>query len=76
MKKTWYQRNKEKVLERLEKKYRENEEFRKKRKTMSREKYHLDADYREKTIERAKLRHRAKKALTEPDKSLPDKNSQ
>ena len=53
MEKTWYERNKEKVLKKLKDRYRQDKEFREKAKKRYRDKYHSDPEYRENTKKRA-----------------------
>jgi len=67
---SWYERNREKVLKKLNKRYEEDKEFREKTRKRYREKYHNDPEYRKKTIERAKKRYRKlkkKKARNKKD---------
>ena len=57
MENTWYNRNKEKVLQKLKNKYREDKEFREKARKKYKERYHYDEEYREKTKQRARERY-------------------
>ena len=53
----YYQKNKEKILARLKKKYAEDKEFREKSKTKYRERYQNDENYKYYTLEAAKNRY-------------------
>lgn len=55
---TYYERNRERILARLNEKYRTDPEFRERARKRSRERYHEDEAYRKATIERAKARYR------------------
>jgi hypothetical protein len=58
---TYYEKNKDRILKRLNEKYRSDAEFKEKVKAENKRRYHSDPDYKEKTIERAKARNAKKK---------------
>lgn len=62
IKSEYYRKHKKRILKRLKNKYEEDEAFRDKVKTYNRERYHTDAEYRRKTLERAKTRNRRLKS--------------
>lgn len=57
---TYYEKNKERILKRLNDKYRADSEFKEKVKAENKKRYHTDPEYREKTIQRAKERNQKK----------------
>ncbi|MBX3042438.1 MAG: hypothetical protein KIT33_07010 [Candidatus Kapabacteria bacterium] len=57
MKKTYYERNKKKILKKLRDKYQQDEEYRNKIKERYKKKYHEDESYRNATVERAKAKY-------------------
>lgn len=58
---TYYEKNKEQILKRLNDKYRSNTEFKEKVKAENKRRYHEDPEYKEKTIQRAKDKSLKKK---------------
>jgi predicted transcriptional regulator len=61
----YYRRNRKKILDRLNKRYAEDENFREQIKQESKERYHNNINYREQTIKRAIERYkRLKKQRT------------
>jgi len=61
MKESYYKRNKERILNRLNEKYKIDFEFREKVKRDNKLRYKKDFTYRQKTIDRAKERYRNNK---------------
>ena len=57
LEKSWYERNKEKVLKQRRERYLKDLEFREKARATYRERYQNDPDYRAKTLQRAKERY-------------------
>ena len=58
---SYYEKNKERILKRLNDKYRSDSEFKEKVKADNKRRYHEDPEYKEKTIMRAKDRNAKKK---------------
>jgi len=58
---SYYDKNKERILKRLNDKYRSDPNFKEKVKADNKRRYHDDPDYKEKTIQRAKDRNAKKK---------------
>lgn len=61
MKESYYKRNKESILNRLNEKYKSDFEFREKVKSDNKLRYKKDTTYRQNTINRAKERYRNNK---------------
>ena len=61
-KKTYYERNREKILLKMKQRYQQDPDYREKTKQLARKRYHEDEAYRKATIERAKKRYRELKA--------------
>jgi len=68
--KTYYERNREKILQKLRKRYSEDAAFRERIRQKARERYHTDEHYRRATIERAKRRYREQKKRTSSSQSI------
>ncbi|NCP83860.1 MAG: hypothetical protein GW809_00915 [Bacteroidetes bacterium] len=58
---SYYEKNKDQILKRLNDKYRSDSEFKEKVKAENKRRYHTDLEYKEKTIQRAKDRNTKKK---------------
>jgi len=68
---TYYDRNREVVLEKTNQRYKENKKYRLATLIRARDRYHNDDEYREDTINRAKKRYRKLKAqLKKQNKTL------
>lgn len=61
MKETYYSRNRERILARLNAKYREDAAFRGKARRKYRQRYREDPEYRKATLERANRRYQDQK---------------
>ncbi len=60
---TYYQRNKETILARVNQKYKNDPSFREKVKEYSRNRYHEDEEYRKRTIDAARKRHKRQRKI-------------
>jgi hypothetical protein len=65
---TYYDRHRENVLEKANKRYKENKKYRNAARKRARLRYHDDEIYREKTIRRAIKRYRKLKAQLKKEK--------
>lgn len=58
MKNNYYEKNKEKILQKMKERYSNDEEYRNMVKEKYRNRYHEDEDYRKSTVERSKRKYR------------------